>query len=103
VDFVIRVMSEQQMDEMVTAVKSPDVVASMLAPMASKGYGEATVMTETLQVVILLSPPPPVESPAGMSLPPPLVYQGYVDSAAVSLPNFASALLLAALVMMALL
>jgi hypothetical protein len=95
-------MSEEQLAEMETAVKSPEVVASMLAPMAST-YGEATVMTETVQVVILLSPPPPVESPAGMSLPPSALDQGYTDHAAVSLPNFASALLLAALVMMALL
>jgi len=108
VDFVIQVTSEEQMDDMVNAVKSPEVVASMLTPMVDKGYGEASLMAETLRVVILLSPPPPPELGTDTMAPPalnsaPPFNTAYADNAAAPLSNAVSALLLAALVMMALL
>lgn len=103
VDFVIQVTTEEQMDAMVDAVKSPEVVVSMLTPMVDKGYGEASLMAETVQVAILLSPPPPAGdsptlAPSDRELP-----TVWVDNTAVPMSNVASTLLLAALAMVALL
>jgi hypothetical protein len=49
VESVIQLKSQELMEALVTAVKSP-TSATMLAPMTTKGYGNATVMTETMQV-----------------------------------------------------